>query len=75
MACFCEFSPDQTLLTVYTLQSLTWSSKMTVIWNNHVTPHTPTQSIPVVYTVGLRASGNLPVSYVLTGNLPPINYR
>jgi len=25
--------------------------------------------------LGLRASGNLPVSYVLTGNLPPINYR
>jgi len=25
-------------------------------------------------TVGLRASGNLPVSYVLTGKLPPINY-
>jgi len=27
------------------------------------------------YYLGLRASGNLPVSYVLTGNLPPINYR
>ena len=26
-------------------------------------------------SLGLRASGNLPVSYVLTGNLPPINYR
>ena len=26
----------------------------------------------VVPTVGLRASGNLPVSYVLTGNLPVI---
>jgi len=25
--------------------------------------------------VALRASGNLPVSYVHTGNLPPINYR
>jgi len=25
--------------------------------------------------LGLRASGNLPVSYVLTGNLPPMNYR
>jgi len=32
-----------------------------VQWSNHL--------------VGLRASGNLPVSYVLTGNLPPINYR
>jgi len=27
------------------------------------------------FELGLRASGNLPVSYVLTGNLPPINYR
>ena len=26
-------------------------------------------------SLGMRASGNLPVSYVLTGNLPPINYR
>ena len=25
--------------------------------------------------LALRASGNLPVSYVLTGNLPPINYQ
>jgi len=27
------------------------------------------------FELGLRASGNLPVSYVLTGNLPPINNR
>jgi len=29
----------------------------------------------VTSSLALRASGNLPVSHVLTGNLPPINYQ